>query len=313
MTKNYHGKIPYKYYKDKIRNKHFDSDYFNKIMKHATLNPYLAISLLENYMREYSKDIRAYYALASLLITVGRFTEAKKILDDLEVEYDNNTRYFSLNEGEKGKQFEISLCYIKLRYLMYTEQYDKAYKHMCENESTFIEKKDANVFAQQVFCKKKMGVNHSKDKFDHYILRQIAEYSEDAFLYHIKPHFESCILDPNDDCNQAKPSIFYNNIPFQIIYDEIKKYIPGEKALYRGLFEDTYYFKYDNCGKNDGINTNYFVAKVFHKSNEFITMCPAQGAETLPYIDLNYLKEEEKPRVRRLSQIDKFNQKYGKK
>ena len=40
-------------------------------------------------------------------------------------------------------------------------------------------------------------------------------------------------------------------------------------------------------------------------------MYPADDCENLPYTDLNYLNEEiTNPKVKRLSQIDKFNQRY---
>ena len=42
-------------------------------------------------------------------------------------------------------------------------------------------------------------------------------------------------------------------------------------------------------------------------------MYPSLNCENLPYIDLNYLKQninEENTKVKKISQIDKFNQRY---
>ena len=42
-------------------------------------------------------------------------------------------------------------------------------------------------------------------------------------------------------------------------------------------------------------------------------MCPVKDNEKLPFTDLNYLREEKREddfKVKKLSQIDKFNQRY---
>ena len=45
-------------------------------------------------------------------------------------------------------------------------------------------------------------------------------------------------------------------------------------------------------------------------------MCPVDDNLNIPYIDLNYLnqeniQEQSNPKVKRLSQIEKFNQRYN--
>ena len=81
--------------------------------------------------------------------------------------------------------------------------------------------------------------------------------------------------------------------------------------LYSGFFTSVYVFKYDNCGYDTEQAVNYFKVVCFNNSKNFITMCPSADCENLPYTDLNYLKDK-KINIKRLSQVDKFNQKYKK-
>ena len=302
-----HGKRPEKAQKGK--NRFFNSDYCRNILNQRSLDPVKAITLMEEYISTYYNDIYSFSSYASLLITVGRFDEAKEILDKLQIEAENNKKYNSLEDGIRGDTLLKNLLFVKLRYYIYSGQYEEAYNFILENENKISEKKGISLLTEKLFCSKKMGVEHEKEKFERYLYRQIVEYSERDFLEHIKKHFQENVINIADKTE----SLFYFEFPFEKIYEEIKKSIPGEKRLFNGIIEDTYYFKYDNCGKTNGVNTNYFVVKAFHDSNEFITMHPSLCTENLPYIDLNYLKEEEKPKVRRLSQIDKFKQRYGEK
>ena len=79
------------------------------------------------------------------------------------------------------------------------------------------------------------------------------------------------------------------------------------------MFDDKYIFKFDNCGRADYKITDYFEVVTLLDSCDFITMYPANISNTMPYIDLNYLKENKKVNEKRISQIDKFYKRYQKK
>ena len=56
---------------------------------------------------------------------------------------------------------------------------------------------------------------------------------------------------------------------------------------------------------------DYFKVFCFNdNNNNIISMCPSNHCECLPYVDLNYLKENDKPKVKTISQIEKFNRRY---
>ena len=117
------------------------------------------------------------------------------------------------------------------------------------------------------------------------------------------------------DTREISTSIFYEDFPINEIITEIKKYIRnGIPKLCPHLYTNMYVFKFDNCGIDTGIPTDFFKVVCFHNTVEFITMCPSTGCEELPYIDLNYLaRTKEGAKSRCLSQIDKFNRRYGLK
>ena len=67
----------------------------------------------------------------------------------------------------------------------------------------------------------------------------------------------------------------------------------------------------NECGRVDNKLANYFKVVCLHDTKDFITMCPVLEGENLPYIDINYLKEEkETSKVKRISQTEKFYQRY---
>jgi hypothetical protein len=138
---------------------------------------------------------------------------------------------------------------------------------------------------------------------------QAYNYNEELFKEHIKKHQKLY----NTDQDNSNEYIFENDFPIEKIINEVKKYIPSDKKICPGYFDNTYFFKYDKCGKVKNTWTNIFTVVCFPNTNNIITMCPVSGYERLPYVNLNYLKdyEEEKTNVKRLSQIDKFNMRYN--
>jgi len=161
-----------------------------------------------------------------------------------------------------------------------------------------------------LLCKKKLNkLNSDPQNNIPYIYKQIIDYKESEFLKHIKKH----MADYNQDVDNPNKNIFAPNFPINEIIEEIKKYIPSNKKICPGFYEDIYIFKYDYCGRADNKIVDYFKVVTFNNTTEFITMLPVENAEYLPYIDLNYLKKEDSNnKIKKLSQIDKFNQRYNK-
>ena len=139
------------------------------------------------------------------------------------------------------------------------------------------------------------------------MMNQIVEFHEEDFLEHIQKHTANY----NMNLEHPNRAIFAPDFPLESVVQEIKKYIPSDKRLCYGFFVDTYVFRYDECGRYFHKIVDYFQVICFDDGqNHLITMYPAYNCENLPFIDLNYMKEKEKPKVKTLSQIEKFNRRY---
>lgn len=119
----------------------------------------------------------------------------------------------------------------------------------------------------------------------------------------------------NQNIEEPNPNLFTPNTDVLKITEEIKKYLLSDKRIYPDFIDDVYIFKYDNCGTVNQKSVNYFKVICFHNTKNIITMCPVNDNLNIPYIDLNYLnqeniQEQSNPKVKRLSQIEKFNQRY---
>lgn len=305
-----HNKHP----KRNFETKYYDIEYLEKVLKFSETDPFFTIDMLEEYINLYPKDYIALSSYLSLLITVGRFEDSKKILLLLENTLKYGKKYSSNNTKYQKKIENIreKIYYNKLRLLLYTEKYKEAYDYMVLNENA-LKNVINNIYIIKLFCREKLGMHiKSKEieKNNFYSTMQIVNYSEESFLEHISNHLES--KRSGDCCNGE--AYFYENFPFDEIFLEIKQYIPNDNRLHRGFIDDIYFFKYDSCGKTYGKDVDYFKIIVSMNSKEFITMYPVGNEfKNIPYVDLNYLRKEEQPlsRTKKLSQIDKFNQRYG--
>lgn len=263
----------------------------------------MAKMLLEEYMKKYPLDYSAYPYYASILITLGDFNEAEKVLDYVEIISNANENFTS--KETKVQNLKYNILFSKLKLLSYQEKYDELYKIYLNNSQELY---DINLNHNIIFyCKKKLGMlSLNSINTNSYILSQITNYDESLFLEHIKKH----LADYNKDINEPNKNIFAYDFPIDKVLSEVKKHICSSKKLYPGFFEDLYTFKYNECGRDNNKITDYFKVICFHNTNDFITMLPVTEGENLPYIDLNYMIPENTPKTKIKSQIDKFNQRY---
>ena len=170
--------------------------------------------------------------------------------------------------------------------------------------------KNIGLMGIKLTCWKKLGKMRkmNRDKYK-YLYKQIIEYNENDFLTHIEKH----LMSYNDLDDRLNGSVFVSGFNVNEILAEIKKYIPSENGLCTGTLENIYVFKYDECGRVNNKLVDYFQVVALHDTCELITMYPIDYGEFLPYVDLNYMNKLDTPKVKRRSQIDKFNQRFGVK
>lgn len=290
-----------------MEHEYYDKYEFINALDTSESNPLEAKKLFEEYLEKYPEDYSAYTFYCSILVTLGQFKEAEKILDYIEK---TAVKLKIFRQPEKVKLFKQSIIYAKVKLL----QYEKRFEELYELLSSFPKQAIDEMYISTLFyCKKQLGLlDSNRREPNSYLFRQIVRYEEKDFLEHIKKH----LADYNMLENKPNSNIFVPDFPIMEVIEEIKKYIPSDKRVRSGFFENIYAFKYDNCGREKNRLVDYFKVVCFDDTQEFITMCPvaAPKCENLPYIDLNYLvNNKENVKVKQLSQIEKFNKKFGRK
>lgn len=285
-----------------MKNLYFDKWQINKIIEDYEINPELAKNETIAYLENFPKDYYMYSFYAGILITLGEFELATLTLDKLELMIKKDNDYNK--DDAKYDKLQANIIFQKLRVLLYCDKYQEFINLSIYGKHNF------DVNKEIFYCKKALGYIDPNIRFnDAYIIRQIVRYKNDDFLEHIKKH--QAIYNENENPNKC---LFNSDFPLDKVIAETKKYIPSDSRLNTGFFDNVYVFKYDNCGKEDKKNTDYFKIITFNNTNNYITMLPILHGEYLPHVDLNYLNEEkEKTNTRRLSQIDKFNKRYNLK
>lgn len=286
-------------------NKYFDSWELQQILDITKTNPLEAKAKYEEYLEKYPTDYISYRYYIEILIILNDLDQAEKVLNYIQNKANNDKTFSNL---EKKEMFNDHLSFVRLKLLTYQEKYEELY-HSCLEFPNRIE---TNLNSITFYCKKKLGMLDPsiRDK-NAYLFRQIIQYEESDFLRHIKKHQ----ADSNKDLDKPNKNIFTPDFPFDEVINEIKKYIPSDKKLCTGFYENVYTFKYNNCGRVDNKMVNYFKVICFNNTQEFITMIPTTEGKYLPYTDLNYLITDtptQSSKVKRVRQIDKFNQKYGR-
>lgn len=294
-----------------MKNKYYDEWELKQALEHIETNPLVAKCKLKSYINKYPSDYMSFIYYAAVLITLGEFNEAEEILNDVEFRISVDEHYHIKISKENKYKHKVNILSSRMRLLAYQEKYDELYEFYEKNKQDIGNVNlDLNPFL--FFCKKKVGLLDEMPKSHYsYIFRQIINYDEQDFLEHIKKHQ----LKYQTDTREMSTSVFYEDFPLSEIITEIKKHIRnGIPKLCPHLYTNMYVFKFDNCGIDTGIPTDFFKVVCFHNTVEFITMCPSTGCEELPYIDLNYLsRTKEGAKSRYLSQTEKFNRRYGLK
>ena len=281
--------------------KYFNKWEFKQALDLSETDPSKARILYEEYIQKYPKDYSAYPFYCSILITFGEFETAEKLLNFVKEKARGDN---SFNQFNKKEIFEQNVFFDEIKLLCYQKKFKELY-NIFKNNPINLKNRDLNSVC--FYVKKQLGIlNEDKRNINSYLFRQITRYDETDFLDHIKKH----LSDNNENVDSRKTNVFVPGFPIKEVIEEIKKYIPSKKALLLGFYENIYYFRYDGCGRDNNKLVNYIKVVCLDGTQDIITICPVSGSDNLPHVDLNYMVKEDNVKVKRISQIDKFNQKY---
>lgn len=283
---------------------YFNSYKYNKAYNLRINNPYKSVEEFEKYIDEFPYDYLAKIQYISSLITVNELEKAREEYIDIEKNYDK--LYEILKDINRTKIIKEKLLICKLKLLLYEKKYNDAVELYFSNYRSLSSLGGFIYYYLALLRGDKFVINKEKDR---YITKQVTSYSEEEFLEHIKKH----LADYNQNDRNISSTFFSPDFPLDSILKEVKNYIPSDKKLCYGFYDNTYIFKFDECGRDNNKIVDFFKVITFDKDDNYITMCPSADCTCLPYVDLNYLKEEKesKQKVRRISQIDKFRMKYN--
>jgi len=279
-----------------MEHKYYENFYLDKIIKDLNIDPYTNIVKLEEYFEMFPQDYVAYTYYLKALVDVGRFEDALKVANALEL-------------SDMKDKLDIHFWFPKFRALVFTENYEEANKIYVAHKDDLGSKDKRAIVFEAIYAKlhgEKTDIDIPTSNL--YFYNQYVNYSEEEFFNHVKKH----LIDWNEEVDMQSTTVFNSNFPIARVVEEVKKYIPSDKRLYYSFFNNIYVFKYEFNGKSDGRNADYFKVITAHDTDHIITMYPYVYGDLVPYIDLNYLNEERHHKVRTRSQIDKFNQKYNK-
>ena len=271
---------------DKVRINKYDSDHYDtvevcKIEELSILNPLSALERLEAYIDKYPRDYYAYSLHINYLIILRRFEEAYNEIQYVEkkLSEDKNMKKYA-DKYDKNKN---SLDYAKIKYYMYTHNYQIAHD-IALNNPELIETALKN--RAVLYIKHKLDTCDKMNYYEEaYSSKQILNYSEERMLEHIRKH----LTIGNDGKEIPNSNIFVRDFPINEVLEEAKKYLVDENAVYLGLIEDDYYFKYDDCGKENNKYVNYFKIVCYHGTKNIITVLPVSRYNEVFCVNLNYM------------------------
>ncbi len=245
-----------------------------------------------HYLEQYPYDCRVFNLYASFFIEFGKLEEAEKILSQVQIQ-----------KGTKEEDI-YQIRYTKMKLLGFQEKFEECYQLFQENREYFKQEKKGFYFIE-AYLRNQLNLLQEISEEHSYAINQIVQYSDQAALDHIRTNH---LLENIED-----KSFFLEDFPLEEIYFHIKNILPSleEKKVLSSIFKNEYIFYYPHCGMDQETPLNYIRIFTFQNSNQMITMFPSNNWKQYPVTDLSNLQEKKSDsKIKRLSQIEKFQQRY---
>lgn len=269
----------------------YNNDEFVSILKNEKNISYkITLERFKEYLDKYPYDNIVLIHYANFLMLIGELEEAKIILDNIVP---------IKGSIDCNKNYMIA----KMKLLCCQKNFSEAYELIMDNLQLFENYR--NIEDVILFLRKKLELPITYKYSKSYIYNQIRNYSEDLALEHI---YEQHIL------SRKSKSTFNCSFPLQECYKKILKelYADNYKILFNNVVSNFIVFKSDFCGIYEGKKMDFIKTVLLHDSKNIITMYPFDNKIELPYIDITEEELNDEVKIKRFSQIEKFNRKYNK-
>lgn len=285
--------------------KYFNSLVTDKISKLVKFYPAIAIEEAEDYLIDYPYDVLAHHSIASALINLGRFYDAEDVIKEARIIMNKKIK------DQKRRIFvEEMFLDLEVRLDIIFEDYKKAIEHYKKFRKTYDEEQNPNnsCFLNRIedYLYFKLGKSSNKET---YFYSQLSNYSYDRFLEITKNNaFIKESITSKDT--------FLEGIDIDKIFTSINRFIPFIRKYYSDVTTDTCYFKIDNIGSGSK-KTIYDYVEIYliHGTNNILLAKPIPDVGEHDFLDLSYINHYEENnanvKIKRLSQIEKFNNKYN--
>lgn len=246
---------------------------------------------VNNFLKKYPNDESAHFMRGTVYKKHDRFNEA---ISDFKLANRRNNNMFAVEE--------LFFMYYYLR------MYKEALKLIpILRKSNYITSKSIKIMT--LIIKKELGILSLQDKFSisDYSEYQVLDYRKEDAINHIKEHK---LNDLNDN------SKFRYNINLNYLFELIENNIKIAKRSKEKNQMDIYYFGISNVGTTrSGDNANYVRVVAVPNTYNIISIYPVKKvlceAINIEY-DYDKLFKKENTKVKRISQIEKFNKRYKK-
>lgn len=293
--------------KNKVTNNHsyrgniiYQTKYINKLIEEKKIRQ--AKLLIEELLDEYPNDNVLIYEWVRILAFEGEYAEAYKQLSVFQ-EQEKYYHFYLTILAILSENYEAMEYY----YYKYFQDDNLPPQTFRENQQTALK-----IYLQKIFePEKKVALDECPDRGrDTYYLRQIANYDLDHAYRHI---VNSHVLSAN-----PKKTIFAPTIEIKGLLKELKVAIEANKGQSHLLnLQEIYYFHYPHCGKTreqPNYCLDHLVVSTILNTSDILTVYPCRENVIYNPLDLPIKESIDKEKeLKRTSQIDKFNMRYGKK
>ena len=252
----------------------------------------LALKEIRNFLDEFGYDCEVMTNYGKMLRKNNQVSEAIQVLNDLiNYQEENNIKHSYV--AARRELFKVYFI---------NDYYEEAYKLFNSLDWSV----DDPLYSQLEYIEKilkiKVGTYEGNPLEEPPFITKLLYYDEDFSKEHIREHLWK---------KDKEKHTLFNDIDIDTLIFNVKKVLPESKKIQKFALNDIYLFSFSKIGRD---NHNLLKVITTKGTYDIVSMYPADEI-TKEYINDNlYLEylEEKNLKIKRLSQIEKFNKRYSK-